>query len=257
MQVYRLMTAAGETVYATPGKKSYRKVEGSLREGFEKTDIAIIGVEKILPPLDPVCIYGIGLNYLGHVEEWGERPQEPLIFMKAPTSVIPTHERIVLPEVAPEHVDFEAELAVVIGKPARNITASLAGEVIAGVTCANDVTARDCQKKDGQWVRAKSFDTFCPLGPCLQTDWQDAEKIEGRLNGDLYQEAYFTELIFSVPELVEYLSHQFTLRPGTVILTGTPEGVGFARDPEEYLLPGDTYEVTIPAVGTLENKVSG
>jgi len=255
VQVYRLRTSSGEVVYATPGRKSYRKVEGSLEEGFEATDIPIIGVEKILPPVKPACIYGIGLNYSSHVDEWGEKPEKPLVFMKAPTSVIGTHDEIILPDAAPEMVDFEAELAIVIGKEARRINAGNVDGVIAGVTCANDVTARDCQQEDGQWVRAKSFDTFCPLGPCLQTEWRDAEKLEGRLNGDLYQEAYFTELIFSIPELVEYLSHQFTLKPGTVILTGTPEGVGFAREPEEYLIPGDTYEVTIPSVGTLENKV--
>lgn len=255
MQIYRLELKSGEVEFGVPRKKNFRKVTGNLAEGFKKIPVTIVGVEKILPPVNPSCIYGIGLNYSGHVEEWGEKPEKPLVFMKAPSAVIGPDDQIILPDSAPEQVDFEAELAVVIGKTARRVSSEDVDSVVAGITCANDVTARDCQRADDQWVRAKSFDTFCPLGPCLQTDWQSVDSLEGRLNGDLYQQAKTEDLIFSIPELVEYLSHQFTLLPGTVILTGTPEGAGFARDPEEYLLPGDFYEVTAPGIGSLKNKV--
>ena len=255
MEVYRLELETGEIELGIPREEGYRKVTGDLKNGFAGGEELITGVNKILPPVAPRCIYGIGLNYEGHVDEWGERPEEPLVFMKAPSAVIGPEESIALPEAAPDKVDFEAELAVVIGKEARGVKAEEADDVIAGVTCANDVTARDCQQADGQWVRAKSFDTFCPLGPCLQTDWHSVEKIEGYLNGELYQEARLDELIFSIPELIEYLSHQFTLPAGTVILTGTPAGSGFARQPEEYLRAGDIYRVWAPEIGSLENEV--
>ncbi len=255
MQVYRLRLAGGKIVFGTPREEKFMKVTGNLQEGFSNTGDQLTKIDRILPPVEPKSILGIGLNYEGHVDEWGERPDEPLVFMKAPSAVIGPEDSIVLPEVAPDQVDFEAELAVVIGKEARRVKAEAADGVIAGVTCANDVTARDCQQADGQWVRAKSFDTFCPLGPCLQTDWHSVEKIEGYLNGELYQEARLDELIFSIPELIEYLSHQFTLPAGTVILTGTPAGSGFARQPEEYLRAGDIYRVWAPEIGSLENEV--
>lgn len=214
-------------------------------------------VDRIQPP----NIVAIGLNYRKHAEEQGltKLPAEPLIFLKATTSVIGPGEAIVLPHSAPSEVDFEAELAVVIGKKARNVSEDDAMGYVLGFTCANDVSARDCQKvRDKQWARGKSFDTFCPLGPVIVTpdeiDGQNAP-IRSILNGKVMQESNTADMIFSIRHLISFVSHQFTLLPGTVILTGTPEGVGFARKPPIYLRAGDTIAIEINGIGRLENRV--
>jgi 2-keto-4-pentenoate hydratase/2-oxohepta-3-ene-1,7-dioic acid hydratase in catechol pathway len=181
------------------------------------------------------------------------------VFVKLTTSVIAHGEHIVLPADAPDEVDYEAELAVVIGKTARNVTEADALKHVLGYTCANDVSARDCQaRRDKQWARAKGFDTFCPLGPVLLMDEAvnpNALAIRSRLNGELMQESNTRDMIFSVPGLIRYLSQQFTLLPGTVILTGTPEGVGVARKPPRFLCAGDTITVEIDGIGELSNPV--
>ncbi len=212
-------------------------------------------------PVDPPNILAVGRNYPEHAEEMkaASPEMEPLVFLKATTSVIGPDEAIILPPSAPHEVDFEGELAVVIGKKAKEVSEPDALRYILGYTCANDVSARDCQKRrDKQWARAKSFDTFCPLGPELVTadSLSPASlRIRTLLNGRVMQHACTSSMIFSVPALVSYLSHQFTLLPGTVILTGTPAGVGFARSPQVFLRSGDNVAVEIEGIGVLGNPV--
>ncbi|UCD27340.1 MAG: fumarylacetoacetate hydrolase family protein [Planctomycetota bacterium] len=236
-----------------------RLIEGDLMGSFNVTDTTV-GIGGLLAPLDPVNIIAIGLNYRRHAEESGLAiPDEPLIFSKLTSSVTGPRDPIILPTDAPDEVDYEGELAVVIGKTARKVTEAEALDYVHGYTCANDVSARDCQiRRDKQWTRAKSFDTFCPLGPCLVIDPEmdpNILPIRSRLNGRLMQDSNTADMIFSVPKLISYLSHQFTLLPGTVIVTGTPEGVGCARKPPVFLRAGDTITVEIDGIGELINPV--
>jgi len=218
-----------------------------------------VEVARLRAPVSPPNIFAIGRNYRAHVEETGARmPDSPLVFLKATTSVIGPNDAIELPASAPSEVDFEAELAIVIGRRARNIAPADALSHVLGYTCANDVSARDCQAGDKQWSRAKGFDTFCPLGPWIVTpDELDPNDclIRSRLNGETMQESNTSKMLRGCQELISYLSHQFTLLPGTVILTGTPEGVGFARTPPIFLTPGDRIEIEIDGIGTLTNTV--
>jgi 2-keto-4-pentenoate hydratase/2-oxohepta-3-ene-1,7-dioic acid hydratase in catechol pathway len=221
-----------------------------------------VPVRRLLPPvpLRPPNVFGIGLNYRAHAAETHRpAPEKPLIFIKASTAVIGPEDPIVLPSAAADEVDFEAELAVVIGRRAQRVSAEAAADHVLGYTCANDVTARDCQKRlDAQWARAKSFDTFCPLGPCLvsphEFDPTNAD-IVSTLNGQRMQDSHTSDMFFPVAELICYLSHQFTLLPWTVLCTGTPGGVGVARTPPVFLRPGDRIAVTIDGIGTLANPV--
>ncbi len=217
-------------------------------------------IDAFLPPVNPPNIFALGKNYADHAAEFdGDVPAEPVIFLKATTSVTAHRQPIVLPQDFPDEVDYEAELAVVIGRTARRVSRAEAAGCVLGVTCANDVTQRKCQKElDGQWARAKSFDTFCPLGPTLVTglDLSDRQ-VQLRLNGEVMQEASTRDLLWDVPATIELLSSCFTLQPGTVILTGTPAGVGGARTPPVYLQAGDRVEVDISGVGVLENEVKG
>lgn len=218
-----------------------------------------VRIARFEPPVRPPNIFAIGRNYGAHVAETGAAaPPAPLIFQKPTTAVIAHREAVVLPAAAPHEVDYEAELAIVIGQPARRVSPEAALAVVAGYTCANDVTARDCQRSEQQWARAKGFDTFCPLGPCLTpADQLDPDRlaIRSRLNGRLMQEAHTSQMTYSCRRLISYLSHQFTLLPGTVILTGTPAGVGYTRRPPVFLRPGDRIEVEIEGIGTLVNDV--
>ena len=197
----------------------------------------------------PGKIVCVGRNYAAHAKELGnEVPERPLLFFKPSSALIADGYAIVLP-AASARVEHEAEIAVVIGRTARHVSESDAMLHVAGVTCANDVTARDLQKLDGQWARAKGFDTFCPLGP-LVTDGFDWETLEiiGRVNGEVRQHGHVRDMIFSIPYLISYISHIMTLEPGDLILTGTPEGVG-------PLAAGDVVEVEIPGVARLSNPV--
>lgn len=205
----------------------------------------------ILPPCVPGKIICVGLNYHDHVREFGSPvPTEPVLFLKPPTAVIGPGSSIIYPETS-QQVDYEAELAVVIKKTARKIKPHDAGRYIYGFTCANDVTARDLQRKDGQWTRAKSFDTFLPLGPFIVTGLNPADLgISLFLNGECRQRSSTSNLIFNVEELVSFISMIMTLLPGDVILTGTPSGVG-------PLTPGDCVEVEIENIGRLINYVVG
>jgi 2-keto-4-pentenoate hydratase/2-oxohepta-3-ene-1,7-dioic acid hydratase in catechol pathway len=216
---------------------------------------------SFLPPVYPSKIVAIGRNYIDHAIEGGsEPPAAPLIFNKLPNSLSAHNDPIVLPAIS-EQVDYEAELAVVIGRRAKRISQTDALKYVFGYTLINDVSARDLQFGDGQWVRGKSLDGFAPLGPFITTRDEIADvqalNIEGRLNGLVMQSSNTGRMIFSVAYLVSYISQGITLEPGDVIATGTPEGVGIFRKPPVLLKPGDVYEVTIEGLGTLRNPVVG
>ncbi len=213
---------------------------------------------KLLSPVQPPDVFAIGINYKGHADETGfEYPPAPVIFLKATSSVVGPGDDIILPAMAPDEVDYEAELVIVIGQPCRKVSQEEALDYVLGYTCGNDVSARDCQlRHDSQWARGKSFDTFCPLGPWIETDMDpDNADIGLRLNGEIMQDSNTNDLIFSCAELVSYCSQVATLRPGTVIVSGTPSGVGFTRQPPVFLRPGDKVEVIIEGIGVLENTV--
>ena len=214
---------------------------------------------KLLPPVDPPNIICLGLNYREHAAETGHPlPAEPLVFIKATTALCGPGDPIILPAQYPDEIDYEAELAIVIGKRARNIQEDKADEVILGYTAANDVSNRAVQFTDGQWARAKSHDTFCPVGPAIVTDLDAGNlAIICRLDGEVMQASNTADMIFPVRRIVSHLSHCFTLLPGTLILTGTPGGVGFMRKPPVYLRPGQVVEVEIEGIGTLVNPVVG
>jgi 2-keto-4-pentenoate hydratase/2-oxohepta-3-ene-1,7-dioic acid hydratase in catechol pathway len=207
-------------------------------------------------PWDEIAL---GLNYRRHAAESQMKvPDHPQMFLKATSSVVGEGDAIVLPKMAPSEVDYEAELCLVIGKTARNVSEEEALDYVFGYTCGNDVSARDCQLRlDSQWARGKSFDTFCPLGPWIETDLDpDDAAIGSRLNGQVMQQSSTADMIFNCRHLVSFLSRVMTLRPGTVIMTGTPEGVGFARKPPVFLRPGDTIEVEVAGIGVLSNTVA-
>ena len=230
---------------------------GEFKVGTQKVKRSEV---KLLAPIIPPDVIAIGLNYKKHADESKlSYPDKPLIFLKTTSSVIGPEDQIILPELAPDEVDYEAELAIVISKKAKNIETDEVQEYVFGYTCSNDVSARDCQiRLDKQWARSKSFDTFCPLGPWIETELPDPDncKIVSRLNGKVMQDSNTSDLIFSTRELVSYCSKNFTLYPGTIIMTGTPEGVGFARKPPVFLKPGDNIEVEIEGIGTLSNQVA-
>ena len=238
-------------------------LEGDVFTGLKETG-GSCGVKKLLAPVLPPAVFGIGLNYHKHARETGmEAPRYPVVFMKNPASVANPGDPILLHPTCmePPEVDYEAELAVVIGKAAKDVASADALDYVLGYTAGNDVSARRWQGKRGagQWVRGKSFDTFCPLGPELVTadELEDPQKLRLTcvLNGNAMQDGNTSDMIFPVAELISYLSTGATLLPGSVILTGTPSGVGFTRKPPVYLMPGDTVEVTVEGIGTLSNPV--
>jgi 2-keto-4-pentenoate hydratase/2-oxohepta-3-ene-1,7-dioic acid hydratase in catechol pathway len=220
-------------------------------------------VGKLLAPVQPTNLLCIGLNYRRHAAEGNARiPDFPVLFMKATTAVQNPSDPIVLPRrLASQEVDYECELAVVIGRRCKNVRESEALEYVLGYTCANDVSARDWQKNwgGGQWCRGKTFDTFAPLGPCLALRDEVPDpadlKIRTVLNGQVMQDWTTGDMIFNVPTLISFLSGSTTLLPGTVILTGTPHGVGMARTPPVWLKPGDTVTIEIDRIGALTNPV--
>ncbi|THB78009.1 MAG: 5-carboxymethyl-2-hydroxymuconate isomerase [Desulfobacteraceae bacterium] len=238
-------------------------IEGDLFSDYVNTGRRV-DVDALLPPLLPRAIFCIGLNYRAHADETGmPYPENPVVFMKNPASVTGTEQEIILPSscIDPPQVDYEAELAVVIGKKVKNASREDALASVFGYTCANDVSARVWQKKGGggQWVKGKSFDTFCPIGPWIVTSDEisdpQALDIQCRLNGTLMQTSNTSDMIFSVAELISFLSLSTTLLPGTIILTGTPSGVGFARKPPLFLKASDVVEIGLEGIGTLKNTV--
>ena len=206
---------------------------------------------RLLPPCSPTKIVCVGRNYAEHAKELGnEVPAEPLIFLKPPSSLIASGDSIVYPKLS-QRVDFEGELGVVIGRRARNVKSAGAQDYILGYTCVNDVTARDLQKKDGQWTRGKGFDTFCAVGPCLvpreEVDFAGL-KLHTIVDGETKQEGSVTQMLFSVNDIIAYVSAFMTLEPGDLIATGTPPGVG-------PLQPGSKVQIDITGIGVLENTV--
>lgn len=264
MKIIRFLSGAGEVFigrYEAERQNQARIIQGDLFGDFSLTP-GISEVRQILPPLYPCNIIALGLNYRRHADEMGiDYPQIPVIFMKATTSVIGPETPLLLPLAGPDRVDYEGELAIVIGRMIKNATPEQAMAAVLGYTCANDVSARDWQmeKQKSQWVRGKSFDTFCPLGPCLVTKDELPEpnglRIRTLLNGRIMQDSNTADMIFDIPTLISSLSQSMTLLPGTVILTGTPEGVGFTRRPPVYLQAGDLITVDIEGIGKLSNPV--
>lgn len=262
MKVIRFRDEGGVVRYGEPvGPRSARLIEGDLFDRFQVRD-AVAAVGKLLAPVAPPTILCIGLNYRFHAEETGAKiPEYPVLFIKAANALNHPGDPIVIPGVARDEVDYECELAVIIGKAAKNVTREQALEYVLGYTCANDVSARRWQKDRGgrQWCRGKSFDTFCPLGPQIVTADEvpnpNALGLKTILNGETMQDWTTSDMIFDVPTLISFLSQGTTLLPGTVILTGTPHGVGFTRTPPVFLQPGDRVTIEIEEIGTLTNPV--
>jgi 2-keto-4-pentenoate hydratase/2-oxohepta-3-ene-1,7-dioic acid hydratase in catechol pathway len=263
MKIIRYADTAGQIHYGRQhdGGSATRlegNLFGKLTDTGEKADLA-----KLLAPLSPANILCIGLNYRKHAEEGHSPiPKYPVLFMKLTSCVQNPGDPIVLPRrLNSDAVDYECELAVVIGKTAKNVSKADALKYVLGYTCANDVSARDWQKDYGgsQWCRGKTFATFCPLGPCLATADEvpnpNALAIKTVLNGETMQDWNTDDMIFDVPTLIEFLSGSTELTPGTVILTGTPHGVGMARKPPVLLKHGDTITIEIEKIGTLTNPV--
>ncbi|HZZ58893.1 MAG TPA: fumarylacetoacetate hydrolase family protein [Opitutaceae bacterium] len=254
--------ASGPAYAALLPDGSARQLEGDIATGFKLTDRPV-NPGKRLAPLDPVNILAIGLNYRRHAEEGGNPlPQRPMLFVKTTNSVQNPGDPIEIPvHRASTKVDWECELAVVIGKRCKNVSREKALDYVLGYTCANDVSARDWQNEwgGGQFSQGKSFDTFCPLGPVLVTADEIPQpnnlKIKTILNGHAMQDWNTNDMVFDVPALIEFLSGSKTLLPGTVILTGTPHGVGGARKPPVFLKAGDTITIDIEGIGALTNPV--
>lgn len=204
----------------------------------------------LLPPSTPTKIVCVGRNYAEHAKEFGnEAPSEPMLFLKPPSALLAPGGTIVRP-AASQRVDFEGELAIVIGREAKNVRAAEWRDYVRGFACANDVTARDLQKRDGQFTRGKGFDTFCPLGPCLEDDLDVSDvRVMTRVNGEVRQDGRTSQMMFPPPFLLEFITAIMTLVPGDVILTGTPSGVG-------PLSAGETVEVEIEGIGVLRNVVA-
>lgn len=238
------------------------EISGDIFSQYEVTQKPA-GVAKLLAPVQPANIVCIGLNYQRHAEESNApAPEHPIVFMKTTSAVQNPGDPIILPRhLRSDEVDYECELAVVIGRRCKNVTRERALDYVLGYTCANDVSARDWQLKWGgsQWCRGKLFDTFAPMGPSLvlKDEIPDpaALKIRTILNGEVMQDWRCDDLIFDVPALIEFLSGSTTLLPGTVILTGTPHGVGVARKPQVFLKPGDSVTIEIDRIGELTNPV--
>ena len=230
-----------------------RIYDGTPFVAWQPTEVVVdFGKARLLAPVFPTKVVGVGSNYATHVEEMGRQlPDCPTLFLKPSTSVIGPGRPIVVPALSRE-VHHEAELVVVIGKVARKVAVEDASSVVLGYTAGNDVTARDLQREDGQFTRAKGFDSFCPLGPAIETEYDPLEdfSLECRVNGEIRQGASINDMIFGVAELISFATSVMTLLPGDVIMTGTPSGVGPIRH-------GDLVEVALEGVGTLSNPVVG
>ena len=251
MKIVRVDTDVDDLTYGAVEPEGIRIHRGTPLVAWEPTETVVPWDRaRLLAPVIPSKIVAVGRNYVEHAEELGnEVPEQPLIFLKPPTTVIGPLQSIRVPRET-NQMEHEAELAVVIGKVTRDIAIEDVGPHILGYTAANDVTARDLQRSDGQWTRGKGFDTFCPLGPAIDTELDPAEglSILCRVNGDIRQSGSTSDMVFPVGELVSYISHIMTLLPGDVILTGTPSGVG-------RFDVGDRVEVEIEGIGVLVNPV--
>ena len=265
MKLIRYLDSAGRVHHGSEQPDgSALRIEGDIY-GAHRVTAERADVRKLLAPVAPAQILCIGLNYRRHAEETKARiPERPILFVKGINALAHPGDPILIPQhLRSDEVDYECELAVVIGKAAKNVTREAALGHVLGYTCANDVSARDHQIRlgGGQWCRGKFFDTFAPLGPRLVTADEipdpNALAISTTLNGERVQDSNTADMIFDVPALIAYLSGSTTLVPGTVILTGTPSGVGMARKPEpRWLRPGDTVTIEIERIGALTNPVA-
>ncbi len=250
MKIVR-MKAGDDIAYGVADEEGVVVYKGSPFVAWEPTENVVPRPSvSLLSPVIPTKVICVGKNYEDHIEEMDyEFPKEPVIFMKPATSVIGQNAAVIHPKISNE-VHHEAELAVVISRPARHIKAEDASLYIFGYTAANDVTARDLQEKDAQWTRAKGFDTFCPLGPAIETELDPLERLAVicKVNGEVRQAGFTSDMVFGVAEILEYITAFMTLLPGDVILTGTPSGVSKVE-------PGDVMEVEIDGIGTLTNRV--
>jgi len=250
MKIVRVRLAGDEIAYGAVEPEGIRVHQGSPFVAWEPTETLVpFEIAHLLAPVFPTKVIGVGRNYAGHAAERGvEIPAEPVLFLKPATAVIGPEAPIVLPPDARE-VHHEGELAVVVGRVAHRVAPEDAGGFILGYTAANDVSARDLQRRDGQWARAKGFDTFCPLGPAIETEVDPGDlSITCTVNGDIRQQAATADMVFGVAELLAFASRVMTLLPGDVILTGTPAGTS-------ALHPGDRVEVAIERIGALRNPV--
>jgi 2-keto-4-pentenoate hydratase/2-oxohepta-3-ene-1,7-dioic acid hydratase in catechol pathway len=263
MKLIRYQSPSGSIHHAAQAPDgSARVITGDIYGEYQVTDLHA-DVAKLLAPIVPTAVLCIGLNYKRHAQESGvAAPERPILFVKGNNTLQNPGDPILLPrKMRSDEVDYECELAVVIGKACKNATRANALDFVLGYTCANDVSARDWQLKKGggQWCRGKFFDTFAPLGPCLVTTDElpnaNALRISTVLNGETMQDWNTNDMIFDVPALIEFLSGSTTLLPGTVILTGTPHGVGMARQPPRFLQPGDVVTIEIESIGALTNPV--
>ncbi|HJQ67953.1 MAG TPA: fumarylacetoacetate hydrolase family protein [Blastocatellia bacterium] len=285
-----IIEARGEWVEADADSPTYHHIEGAYRSALDlfkhgpdwpRKIIAKLEGDPILinqcredgvlvplaraelnpPVLAPGKILAVGLNYAAHAaEQKGQPPESPLIFSKCTTAIVGPGDAIRLPRIS-DKIDYEGELAVVIGKEARSVAAASAYDFVAGYTILNDVTARDLQRRERQWARAKGLDTFAPCGPWLVTKDEVGDPhsldLELKVNGEVRQRSTTSDLIFKIPQLIEFISQDLTLRPGDIISTGTPSGVGVYSEPPVFLREGDVVEITISKIGTLVNPVVG
>lgn len=264
MRLFRHLAHTGQPAYAAEMPDgTFRRVDGAPFGELRLAD-EVVRPGKILAPVEPPNILCVGLNYRRHAEETkAPLPEYPVLFMKSTAALQNPGDPILVPAHLPsDRVDYECELAIVIGRRCKNVSRERALDHVLGYTCANDVSARDWQIKWGgsQWCRGKSFDTFCPLGPCIVTrdDIPDPAglRIRTTVGGEILQDWNTGDMIFDVPALIAFLSGSTTLLPGTVILTGTPHGVGMAREPKRWLRPGETVTVEIEKIGALINPVA-
>jgi 2-keto-4-pentenoate hydratase/2-oxohepta-3-ene-1,7-dioic acid hydratase in catechol pathway len=250
MKIVRIR-AGDDITYGVADTEGVLVYQGSPFVAWEPTETVVPwDGAHLLAPVIPTKVVAVGRNYEDHADERNVPvPEEPIIFLKPATSVVGPDANVVHPAISHD-VQHEAELAAVIGKVARHVKAEDASTFILGYTAANDVTARDLQARDGQWARAKGFDTFCPLGPAIETELDPLEKLAVicRVNGDVRQAGFTSDMVFGVAEIIEHVTAVMTLLPGDVILTGTPSGVGKVE-------VGDVMEVEVDGIGTLRNPV--
>jgi 2-keto-4-pentenoate hydratase/2-oxohepta-3-ene-1,7-dioic acid hydratase in catechol pathway len=263
MRIIRFLDSVGDVHQGVDqGDGSALRIQGDLFHNHTVTHQKV-AIKKLLAPLMPTAILCIGLNYRKHAEETGAKvPEYPVLFMKNVAAVQNPGDAIEIPtKLTSTQVDWECELAIVIGKRAKNVSKERALEHVLGYTCGNDVSARDWQKQFGgsQWCRGKTFDTFCPLGPAIVTREEianpNALRLKTVVNGEVMQDSNTADMIFDVPTLIAFLSGSSTLLPGTVILTGTPSGVGAGMKPPRFLKAGDAVTVSIEKIGELTNPV--
>lgn len=259
MKIAKIVIDETRTTYAVIETGCYKIIDGDIFGKHRVTDEKIpIENANLVAPTKPIQVVAIGLNYRLHAIESGfPIPDAPLIFFKTPNCIIGPEAPILLPKMAPTEVDYEAELVVVIGKLAKNVEENEVEDYVLGYTCGNDVSARDCQLRlDKQWARGKSFDTFAPIGPWIETELDDENlSIRTILNDKVVQDSNTSDMIFSCKKLVSYVSKCMTLYPGSIIMTGTPGGVGMGHKPPLWLKEGDKVTIDIEGIGSLTNPV--